>query len=137
VNHPIPQQPVTELPRETPTARQERKRLKRERDPERYAALRSAARRRRRHRQRAQVFAHYGLSCTCCGTADELTIDHVNGDGAEHRAELGNRGGTFIYHWLVVNGFPAGFQVLCGPCNRSKGRKAACQIDHEGQANAA
>ncbi len=45
-------------------------------------------------------------------------------------------GGNAIYHWLVVNGFPPGFQTLCGPCNRSKGRGSACRIDHGRDADA-
>ena len=90
-----------------------------------------AERRRRRRRHREKVFAHYGTSCACCATSDDLTIDHVSGDGAEHRAALGNRGnGGHFYGWLVVTGFPAGFQTLCGPCNRSKGRGPACSLSH-------
>ena len=92
-----------------------------------YPEKRRAERRRRRHRHREKVFARYGTSCACCGATEDLTIDHVNGDGAEHRAALGNRD---IYGWLVVNGFPPGFQTLCGPCNRSKARGPACTIDH-------
>ena len=77
------------------------------------------------------MFAHYGDgTCACCGTTDELTIDHVHGDGAEHRRVIGEGGGA-LYHWLVVNGLPDGFQVLCDPCNRSKGRGPACRTDHE------
>ena len=118
------------------TPRQESRQRQRDRDPGRYRALRSASRLRRRHRQRKQVFDHYGWACACCGTTDELTIDHVNGDGAEHRRSLGS-GGNAIYRWLAVNRFPHGFQVLCGPCNRSKGRGPACRLDHERNADAA
>jgi hypothetical protein len=46
-------------------------------------------------------------------------------------------GGTAITHWLVVHGFPPGFQTLCGPCNRSKGRGPACRTDHDWDADAA
>ena len=46
-----------------------------------------------RHREwfaqlRVAVFQHYERSCACCGSTDRLTIDHVNGDGQEHRQEL-------------------------------------------------
>ena len=80
---------------------------------------------------RAQVFAHYGTECACCGTTEDLSIDHVNGNGREHREELfgnprGNRDGT--YRWLIKMGFPGGFQVLCRPCNSSKGRGEYCRM---------
>jgi hypothetical protein len=86
----------------------------------------------RAERARKQVFAHYGEQCACCGTTKRLTIDHVNGDGAEHRRELfgdpkQNHG---FYRWLVRNGFPAGFQTLCFPCNRSKGKGERCMLQH-------
>ena len=75
------------------------------------------------------VLDHYGNVCACCGTTDRLTIDHVNGDGDEHRARVG--GGWAIYRWLVRNGFPEGFQTLCRPCNASKKRGARCRLEHE------
>ena len=37
---------------------------------------------------RAQVFDHYGWSCQCCGTSENLSLDHIYGDGAAHRLEL-------------------------------------------------
>lgn len=94
----------------------------------------AAQERERRASIRAQVFAHYGDACACCGTAERLTIDHVNGDGAQHRLELfGDPQGasaTQFYFWLIQNGFPAGFQVLCRPCNISKRRGERCRINH-------
>lgn len=39
-----------------------------------------------------------------------------------------------MYRWLIKNGFPEGFQTLCWPCNRSKGNRQVCQLDHEEQA---
>lgn len=110
--------------------RRERRQRYRALYPERYRDLRRASAQRRRHRQREMVFDHYGRSCACCGAGEPLTIDHVNGDGAEHRRAMGNSGGTHFYHWLVVNGFPPGFQSLCGPCNQSKGRGPACRLSH-------
>jgi len=109
---------------------QEKKRRRRAADPERYRELRRASAQRRRHRQREAVFSHYGRSCSCCGATERLTIDHVNGDGAEHRRALGGEGSTRLYNWLAVTGFPPGFQTLCEPCNQSKGRKRACRINH-------
>jgi hypothetical protein len=76
------------------------------------------------------VLSHYGDVCACCGTADRLTIDHISGDGGEHREQVG--GGWAIYRWIVANGFPEGFQVLCRPCNSSKHRGSRCRLNHEG-----
>lgn len=79
---------------------------------------------------RERIFAHYGTSCACCGTADNLTIDHINGDGKQHREEIGKDGNAF-YVWLINNGFPGGFQVLCRPCNASKNDGDHCRIIHD------
>lgn len=84
---------------------------------------------------KAQVLAHYGQSCACCGTTDRLSIDHVNGDGWQHRTELfgdPQRGGTGTRYWawLIQAGFPEGFQTLCRPCNSSKQRGERCRLPH-------
>lgn len=88
--------------------------------------------RRRRESMRAAhrhyrdlVFAHYGTVCRCCGSADRPTIDHVNGDGAEHRKTV-----TSLYRWLVRNDYPDGFQTLCRRCNASKQSAGHCRLDH-------
>lgn len=91
--------------------------------------------RRYRARLRTAVFDHYGHACACCGSTKRLTMDHVNGDGREHREELfgSNRGGnTFnFYHWLITSGFPDGFQTLCMPCNQSKRAGERCRLSHQ------
>jgi hypothetical protein len=82
---------------------------------------------------REAVFSHYGQQCSCCGVTDRLTIDHINGGGGEHRKRLFGRprqAGYPFYAWLARNGFPPGYQVLCLPCNQSKGRGERCQLDH-------
>ena len=83
-----------------------------------------------RQQTRAAVFSHYGWSCVCCGSTEDPTIDHINGDGNEHRAEARIRSGTDTYIWLVKHGFPDGFQTLCLPCNSSKKGADRCQLDH-------
>ena len=111
-----------------PESRREARRRRRQLDPE----WRRAERRRYRRNCRVRVFRHYGEQCACCDATERLTIDHVNGNGAEQRAELGRKGvGQHFYRWLCVNGFPPGFQTLCEPCNQSKGRGRACRIDHD------
>jgi hypothetical protein len=68
-------------------------------------------------KNKKKVFDHYGRVCVCCGEDEPLflTIDHINNDGYAHRKEVG--GGSGFYRWLVLNGFPAGFQTLCWNCN--------------------
>lgn len=44
-----------------------------------------------------------------------LTIDHLAGNGAEQKRELGKFGNPF-YGWIIRNNFPPGFQVLCANC---------------------
>ncbi len=48
-----------------------------------------------------------------------LCVDHVNNDGAEHRKKTGSSGSQ-ICVWLVNEGFPDGFQILCYNCNFAK-----------------
>jgi hypothetical protein len=84
-----------------------------------------------RDQLRTDVYDHYGWACACCGSTEDLTIDHVKGDGGAHRKELGLDGsGTKFYRWLRANGFPAGFQTLCRACNRSKAGGTECQLAH-------
>lgn len=70
--------------------------------------------------KRDAVFA-YGGWCWCCGETELafLTIDHVGGDGAEHRREMGN---SKMYRWLRQNGYPQNgrFRVLCWNCNSGR-----------------
>jgi hypothetical protein len=96
-----------------------------------------AARRDYTRRIRDEVLAHYGRICACCGSAEDLSIDHVNGDGIEHReAVWGDRriSSYHFYLWLRANDFPEGFQILCRTCNHSKGRTRRCWILHDGPA---
>jgi hypothetical protein len=88
-----------------------------------------------RARLAARVFAHYGTVCACpgCGATENLTIDHVDGDGTAHRIELFGTprcAGYHFYRWLIRQGFPDGYQTLCQPCNQSKRHGSACRIDH-------
>lgn len=83
---------------------------------------------------RDAVFSHYGRACACCGETRNLTIDHVNGDGAEHRRKLygdPNQGSSRFYIWLIKQGFPAGVQTLCDRCNKSKSNGERCRINHD------
>jgi excisionase family DNA binding protein len=79
----------------------------------------AAATRLLHEQHRIAVFDHYGWRCACCGSTEQLTIDHLNGDGRLHRAKIGH-GSSHLYRWLTANGFPEGFQTMCRPCNLSK-----------------
>lgn len=74
------------------------------------------------HRNR--VFDHYGRQCACCGESEPLflSVDHVNNDGHLQRRSPGKTSHNNIYGWLVRNGFPDGFQILCSNCNHGKHR---------------
>lgn len=69
---------------------------------------------------RSKALDAYGRQCACCGESIErfLTLDHVDGSGAEHRREVG-RGDT-LNKWLKRNGYPSGFQTLCVNCNSGR-----------------
>jgi hypothetical protein len=102
--------------------------------PEYYRALKRYAHYRWREKLWQAVFAHYSNNtfiCACCGESEKdfLVIDHINGNGNQHRREvLGttNAGGYRMHRWLVKTGFPPGFQVLCSNCNTSKGKHDEC-----------
>jgi DNA-binding MarR family transcriptional regulator len=89
---------------------------------------------------RAAIFAWYGETCACCDTAEDLGVDHVDGDGPEQRAAaLGQPGRTGynpagLYRWIIEHGFPDGFQTMCRPCNSSKGTGDRCRLNHADRA---
>ena len=73
---------------------------------------------------RKQAIARYGGKCTCCGETGHqfLTLDHINGDGAAHRKQIGCN----LAAWLRRNGWPKGFRVLCWNCNCALGLHGHC-----------
>lgn len=81
-----------------------------------------------KNKLKAEVLSNYccaGLKCNNCEVSDLgiLTIDHVNGNGADHRREIfGNNRtcGYNFYRWLKRNSYPSGFQVLCYNCQFRK-----------------
>ena len=73
-----------------------------------------------------EVIEHYGGTCACCGEdwIGFLCLDHIDGGGTQHRAEiLKETGNKSLHHWLKRHNFPEGFQVLCANCNMAKGSK--------------
>ena len=78
---------------------------------------------------RELVLAEYGGQCACCGEkhVQFLTIDHTDGNGNQHRKELGMAAGKSFYLWLRRNGFPKdGYRILCMNCNWSRGVYGFC-----------
>lgn len=76
---------------------------------------------------KAEVMEAYGGKCECCGEdhIEFLTIDHVNGDGAEHRSALGK--GRRVYADIKRQGFPKDkYRCLCLNCNISLGFYGYC-----------
>lgn len=82
-----------------------------------------------RLRKQEALLAYGGSRCLHCGTddLDALTLDHVNGDGREHRVALtgGQIGGGPFYRKLKRLGWPNDppLQVLCRTCNMKKSAK--------------
>lgn len=77
------------------------------------------------YKLKVEVLTHYGngvCACVKCGFSDirALSIDHIEGNGAEHRRELlpdnPQRGGLLMYSVLKHEGFPIGMQTLCMNC---------------------
>jgi hypothetical protein len=78
------------------------------------------------------VLRHYSdggdPECSCCGELNPvfLAIDHTDGDGNKHRRELGLKGGYAFYLWLIHEGFPEGYRVLCHNCNMAMATLGYC-----------
>lgn len=75
---------------------------------------------------RIRVIAGYGGQCKCCGenTEELLELDHINGDGAEHRKT--GLSSTQLYKIVERAGFPNDYQILCVTCNKCKRRSREC-----------
>lgn len=120
------------------------KRTARESDPERWRVMKAASSARYAEKNRAAIraqasavrerlrlaaLAAYGDRCNCSGChvhhVELLTIDHLDGS-AHHRQN--RRSTRDFYRWLEKNGYPNGFQVLCGSCNLAKADRNACPL---------
>jgi transposase-like protein len=86
--------------------------------------VRNPKERARARKLRAMVMEHYGAACACCGEdrLEFLSIDHINGNGKQHRAAAGGK----LYRLIVKQGFPADLRILCYNCNCSLGFNGYC-----------
>jgi predicted Holliday junction resolvase-like endonuclease len=80
---------------------------------------------------KVKVLIHYSGNppkCACCGETiiEFLTIDHIKGGGNKHKKSLNLSMGYSFYYWLVKNGYPEGYQVLCMNCNWGKRNSGVC-----------
>ena len=77
-----------------------------------------------REKVKEQILDHYGRKCICCGESELLflDLDHINNDGYQHRKEIGIKGGSEFYRWVIRNNFPSDLQILCANCNHGKAR---------------
>lgn len=75
------------------------------------------------YRLKQKIINFYGGKCKICNetNVDILSVDHINGGGTQHRNCLGN-GGRKIYLFLIKEGFPSGYQILCLNHNCSKNK---------------
>lgn len=76
---------------------------------------------------RLLVLQHYGGTppkCACCGESqvEFLSLDHINGGGRQQRRTIKIR----WWEWLLRNGLPDGFRVLCHNCNQAIGIYGYC-----------
>lgn len=74
--------------------------------------------------------------CACCGESilEFLTVDHINNDGTKQR-KLYTGGGHHNYRFLIKNGFPAGYQILCYNCNCGRARRKDNICPHKKKEN--
>ena len=111
---------------------QEQRRLRKERRDSGKMSYESLSYRRRK----VVVFKHYGgenPQCACCGErrSEFLSIDHIKGGGTNHLREILKTKGQLLYRWLIHQGFPSGFRVLCHNCNQSRGLYGYCPHEDE------
>ena len=89
----------------------------------------------RQLRLRKQVVEAYGGRCNCCAESrfEFLAVDHTDNDGAEERKRI--KGNGTLHSYIIEQGFPARYQVLCHNCNLAKSFTGKCphQTEREEQ----
>lgn len=64
--------------------------------------------------------------CSCCGESqlEFLTLDHIDGSGAEERKNV--KSGRNTAYLAKKRGYPPGYRVLCMNCNFALGMSGYC-----------
>lgn len=83
---------------------------------------------------RREVLSHYGKCCAACSDTELLELDHVYGNGEQHRDQVGH--GDAFFRYLKRENYPAEcgpggeyeLQVLCRGCHVKK-----TKLDREGR----
>jgi hypothetical protein len=94
-----------------------------------YRAAQRGHSKRSYHNLKAEVIAAYGGTCICCGEhrPQFLTVDHIDGNGAEMRKQGIHGLGGNLYGYLKRMNFPRNeFQLLCFNCNCAKRLGEVC-----------
>lgn len=85
-------------------------------------------------RYKTDVVNHYGGKCDCCGESrlEFMTLEHINGDGGKKRKNKEHpKTGYALYKWIIKNGYPTFFGILCYNCNIAKGFYGYCPHERE------
>ena len=71
--------------------------------------------------RRFKAYAVLGGKCARCGNDDPMVLEfnHKNGDGKEHRLQLGTDSGTHMAAWVAHNPEEARsrLELLCANCH--------------------
>lgn len=84
-------------------------------------------RRLKRKSLREQMFDNLGHQCSCCGESNKvfLTLEHLDGRGAEHRRKRSSNSGILVD--VKREGWPKDkYTVLCFNCNCGKAKVGQC-----------
>ncbi len=81
-----------------------------------------------KERIKMEVLSHYSNGKPLCNVCNEsridcLSIDHINGNGSQHRKALHLKGGLNFYGWIRKQNYPSDYQVLCMNCQYIKRAK--------------
>lgn len=83
-------------------------------------------------RRKMELIEAYGGKCACCGESrwEFMTIDHINGGGADHKRRL--KTSRMIYRELRKLGYPKDkYRLLCFNCNCCRGSFGYCPHESE------
>ncbi len=90
-----------------------------------------------RARLRAEMLAAYGGKCACCGETEPtfLTLDHAQGDGAQHRRQYKQKGNGGVLAELCKAGWPQDgrFRLLCWNCQFGTQQPGGCPHQRQTQ----